>query len=84
MSYQITVSDEQARVLQDACELYARMGMGQFHFLAEMPQFARLADDWRTRLMPTAVAWEIGRRSINQREPATRRAWDSYQSSATA
>jgi hypothetical protein len=24
MPYQISVSDEQARVLQDACELYAR------------------------------------------------------------
>jgi hypothetical protein len=74
MSYQITVNDEQARVLQDACELYARMAMGQFNFLAEMPQLAGLASDLRMQLMPAAVAWENSRRSIDQQDPATCRA----------
>jgi hypothetical protein len=34
MSYASTITDEQARVLRDACELYARVGMGQLWAVA--------------------------------------------------
>lgn len=33
--YQLTMTEEQAKVIQDACELYFRMDMGQLTYLTE-------------------------------------------------
>jgi hypothetical protein len=79
MAYEITVTEEQARVIRDACEMYARVGMGQIGFISEHPALHQLQ-----ALMRDGVAVADGiaqhyRDKIEHPHADTTRAWDLYQ-----
>ena len=74
----LKVSEEQARVLRDACEMYARMGKGQLGFIAEHPSLPRAASCIGMGLRSAEYALKA---SVLANEDAvpTCRAWDLYQ-----
>ena len=81
MDYELRITEDQARVLRDACELYARIAMGQLRFIAELPHQAPSA-----LLQSLRDALEIAERYMQPPDDVqgeeydpTRRAWDLYQ-----
>ena len=80
MDYELRITEDQARVLRDACELYARVAMGQLRFIAELPQAPSAL------LQSLRGALEIAERYMQppadvqgEEHDRTRRAWDLYQ-----
>ena len=78
MDYELRITEEQAAVLRDACEMYARIGMGQIEFIAEHPALSGTASCVR----PYIRAAENAPHTVtllNEEAPRVRRSWDLYQ-----
>jgi len=78
MDYELRITDEQARVLRDACEMYARVGMGQLEFIAEHPALSGTASCVRPYIRAAENALHTVT-LLNEEAPRVRRSWDLYQ-----
>lgn len=89
-NYVLTLSDDQANIVKDACELYARLGLGQFNRITEMfldraplvEDYTKRRDEANSLLKQAAVAiyGEDDRGFVAPPRSVDReRAWNVYQ-----
>ena len=90
-TYTFTITDQQARVLSTACEVLARLGIGQFEdALRHLPQ--RDGIDWSawhadmraigatlSQHMPHGIDGHRSNLGIHNADPAAQSAWDLHQ-----
>ena len=82
--YTLTVTEEQAHALQDACEVAARIGMYQVHDICRfLPQASDVekeaADEIYEQLWDMYLKYTQQAFSDSQKPPETVTLWDLYQ-----